>query len=44
MIANKDELTRTILRVIQRTADAAGNVTMLHLAEQIASELSGGAE
>ena len=33
------DLTATILRVLQRTADVQGNVTMLRAAENIAAEL-----
>lgn len=33
----RDERVATILRVIQRTADKQGNVTMLRMAENIAN-------
>lgn len=36
------ELVARILRVIQRTSDKQGNVTMIHLAERIAAELEVG--
>jgi len=35
-----DELTRLVLGVIQRTCDVQGNVTMIHLAQNIADELT----
>lgn len=35
----EDALTTTILRVIQRTADTSGNVTMIRLATEISAEL-----
>lgn len=37
-MSDRNELVATILRVIQRTADKQGNVTMLRLAENIASD------
>lgn len=36
-----DALTATVLRVIQRSADTTGNVTMIQLATRIAAELRG---
>lgn len=36
---DRTALTATILRVIQRTADAQGNVTMIQLAENIVAAL-----
>lgn len=37
-MSSRDEHVATVLRVIQRTADKQGNVTMLRLAENIAND------